>query len=140
MINNEEEILFELILKDEEDGVFANSFVQSPAMERQFVFFGKEIHFQTISNEKKLVAGPLLIPNKKILRLDGEGKPYYVFFKPETIEKIARKFMKNKFNELIDYIYANASEIIDRYTRILFNILTLMIIALIIRNLFFSTL
>ncbi len=48
--------------------------------------------------------------------------------------------MKNKFNELIDYIYANASEIIDRYTRILFNILTLMIIALIIRNLFFSTL
>jgi len=97
----EEEILFELVLKDEEDGVFANSFVNSPAMERHFVFFGKEIHFQTISNEKKLVAGPLMIPNKKILRLDGEGKPYYVFFKPETIEKIARKFMKNKFNDSV---------------------------------------
>jgi len=95
------ELLYELILQDEEDGVFATSFVDTPAIERDFVFFGKEIHFQSIDNEKKLVAGPLLIPNKKILRLDGEGKPYYVFFTPETIEKIARKFMKNKYNDAV---------------------------------------
>lgn len=94
----EKELLYELILQDEEDGVFANSFVESPAIERDFVFFGKEIHFQAVSDEKMLVAGPMLIPNKKILRLDGEGNPYYVYFTPETIEKIARKFMKNKFN------------------------------------------
>ena len=48
--------------------------------------------------------------------------------------------MKNKFNELLDYIYANAPEIIDQYSRVILNILTLMIISLIIRNLFFSTL
>lgn len=48
--------------------------------------------------------------------------------------------MKNKFNELLDYIYANAHEIIDQYSRVILNILTLMIIALIIRNIFFSTL
>ena len=96
-----EELLYELILQDEEDGVFANSIVNSPAIERDFVFFGKEINFQAVNEEKMLVAGPLLIPNKKILRLDGEGKPYYVFFKPETIEKIARKFMKNKFGDAV---------------------------------------
>lgn len=94
----EKELLYELILQDEEDGVFANSFVESPAIERDFVFFGKEIHFQAISDEKMLVAGPILVPNKKILRLDGEGNPYYVYFTPETIEKIERKFMKNNFN------------------------------------------
>lgn len=94
----EKELLYELILQDEEDGVFANSFVESPAIERDFVFFGKEIHFQTVSDEKRLVAGAMLIPNKKILRLDGEGNPYYVYFTPSTIEMIARKFMKNKFN------------------------------------------
>jgi len=98
-MNTEE--LYELTLVDEEDGVFATSFVDSPAIERDFVFFGKEIHFQTVNDEKKLVAGPLLIPNKKILRLDGEGKPYYVFFTPETIEKVARKFMKNKYNDKV---------------------------------------
>jgi hypothetical protein len=94
----EKELLYELILVDEEDGVFANSFVDTPAIERDFVFFGKEIHFQTVSDEKRLVAGPLLIPNKKILRLQGDGTPYYVFFKPETIDAISRKFMKNKYN------------------------------------------
>lgn len=97
----EKELLYELVLEDEEDGVFATSFVDSPAIERDFVFFGKEINFQAVNDDKMLVAGPLLIPNKKILRIDGEGKPYYVFFTPETIEKIARRFMKNKYNDAV---------------------------------------
>ncbi len=92
--------LFELVVDAEDDGVFANSFVEEPAMERDFVFFNKqkEIQFQAIDNEKRLVAGPLLIPNKKIIRMDEELGMYNVFFKPETIEMIARKFMKNKYN------------------------------------------
>jgi hypothetical protein len=98
-MNNE--LLYELILQDPEDEVFAVSFVDKPAIERDFVFFGKEINFQAIDEEKRLVAGPLLIPNKKILRLDGEGKSYYVFFKPDTIESIARKFMAKKFNDKV---------------------------------------
>ena len=97
----EKELLYELVLEDEGDGVFATSFVDSPAIERDFIFFGKEINFQAVSDDKMLVAGPLLIPNKKILRIDGEGKPYYVFFTPETIEKIARRFMKNKYNDSV---------------------------------------
>jgi hypothetical protein len=97
----EKELLYELVLEDEEDGVFATSFVDSPAIERDFVFFGKEIHFQAVNDEKMLVAGPLLIPNKKILRLDGLGNSYYVYFTPETIEKIARRFMKNKYNDSV---------------------------------------
>ena len=88
MIQDIKEELYELILQDEEDGVFATSFVESGAIQKDFVFFGKEINFQAVSEEKMLVAGPLLIPNKKILRIDGEGKTYYVYFTPETIEKI----------------------------------------------------
>jgi hypothetical protein len=92
--------LFELVVDAEEDGVFANSFVEEPAIERDFVFFNKqkEIQFQAIDNEKRLVAGPLLIPNKKIIRMDEQMGMYNVFFKPETIELIARKFMKNGYN------------------------------------------
>ena len=97
----EKELLYELVLEDETDGVFATSFVESGAIERDFVFFGKEVNFQAVSDEKMLVAGPLLIPNKKIFRLDGEGKPYYVYFTPETIEKISRRFMKNKYNDSV---------------------------------------
>jgi len=91
-----DEEIFELMLVDDEDGVFANSFVHSGAIERDFVFFGKEeMFFKSVNDEKRLVAGPLLVPNKKILRVDGEGKRYFVYFTPETIEKIARKFMKD---------------------------------------------
>ena len=98
MIKDNKEELYELTVEDTEDGVFAVSFVESPAIERDFIFFGKEVNFQAVSDEKMLVAGPLLVPNKKILRIDGEGKSYFVYFTEETIEKIARKFMKNKYN------------------------------------------
>jgi len=98
MIDTKEE-LYELILQDDEDGVFANSLVESPAIERDFVWLNKEVAFQSVSEEKQLVAGPILVPNKKILRIDGEGKRYSVFFTPETIEMVARKFMKNKYGD-----------------------------------------
>ena len=41
----DKELLYELVLEDEEDGVFATSFVDAPAIERDCVFFGKEINF-----------------------------------------------------------------------------------------------
>jgi len=100
MIDNIEE-LYELILQDDEDGVFANSLVESPAIERDFIYMSKEVQFAEVSNEKQLVAGPILVPNKKILRIDGEGKRYSVFFTPETIEMVARKFMKNKYGDSV---------------------------------------
>jgi hypothetical protein len=104
MFENIEDLqLFELVVEEEDDGVFANSFVEEPAMERDFVFFNKqkEIQFQAIDTEKRLVAGPLLIPNKKIIRMDEELGMYNVFFKPETIEVIARQFMKNKYGDVV---------------------------------------
>jgi hypothetical protein len=99
MIKDNTEELYELILQDDEDGVFANSLVESPAIERDFVWLNKEVSFQSVSDEKQLVAGPILVPNKKILRIDGEGKRYHVFFTPQTIEMVARKFMKNKYGD-----------------------------------------
>ena len=70
MINKDNiEELFELVLVDEEDGVFANSLVSAPAIERDFVYFNKEYTFAAVNEEKMLIAGPMLIPNKKILRM-----------------------------------------------------------------------
>jgi len=97
MLKDNMEDLFELILQDEEDGVFANSLVAAPAIERDYVWLNKEIQFAAISDEKMLVAGPMLIPNKKILRLGEDGQRYYVYFSADTIEKVARKFMKNGY-------------------------------------------
>ncbi len=91
--------LFELTIDDDFlDEVFAISLVEEPAIESNFVWFDKEkVQFQKIDNEKRLVVGPVLIPNKKIFRVDGEGKPYEVFFKPETIEKLAQGYLKKGY-------------------------------------------
>jgi hypothetical protein len=52
--------------------------------------------FQT-DDEKKMVVGPAMIPDLKIIRKDMFGNPYYVFFSAETIKMIAEKYMKNKY-------------------------------------------
>jgi hypothetical protein len=94
-------MIYELVIEDENiDEVFAISLVEEPAIESNFVFFDKEkVQFAALSDEKRLVMGPILIPDKQILRIDGEGKPYHVFFKPETIKKLSEMYLKKKYTD-----------------------------------------
>lgn len=63
------------------------------------IYAGLSKHEFSINEDKRIVVGPLLIPNKFIERIDEAGNPYYVFFSKETIKKIAEKFFKeNKHN------------------------------------------
>ena len=94
--------LFELILEDETDEVFALSLVQNPAIEADWVFFSKdgksEIKFATVDGDKRTIVAPVLIPEKKILRIDeNTGEEYNVFLSAETIEKAAQKFLQNGY-------------------------------------------
>jgi hypothetical protein len=94
-------MIYELVIEDENiDEVFAISLVEEPAIESNFVFFDKEkVQFAALSDEKRLVMGPILIPDKQILRVDGQGKPYHVFFKPETIKKLSEMYLKKKYTD-----------------------------------------
>lgn len=94
-------MIYELVIEDENlDGCFAISLVEEPAIESNFVFFDKEkIQFAAVNDDKRLVMGPILIPDKKILRIDGSGQPYHVFFKPETIKKLSEMYLKKKYTD-----------------------------------------
>ena len=93
--------IFELVIEDEEtDEVFAISLVETPAIESNFVFFDKEeIQFAAINDEKRLLMGPILVPDKKILRMDGLNTPYFVFFKPETIKRLSEMYLQKKYTD-----------------------------------------
>ena len=92
--------LFELIVDDIEDEIFAISLVETPAIESNFVFFNKEeLMFAKVEDEKRMVMGPVLIPDKKILRVDAQGQPYEVFFTKDTVADLARAYLKNKYTD-----------------------------------------
>jgi hypothetical protein len=92
------DLLYELQIEDNEDEVFAISLVESPAIESDWVYFGKETQmFASVDNEQRMLCGAILIPDKKILRIDGEGQPYHVFFTKQTVKKIAQNYLQKKY-------------------------------------------
>ena len=94
---------FKVILNDEEEnGVFAISHVLDPAIEAMYVFMGNEkdveIKLATVSDEKRIVVGPVLIPNQLILRKHPTtGNPFNIFFDAETIKHIQENFVSGSY-------------------------------------------
>jgi len=93
--------LFELTIEDFEDEVFAISLVHNPAIESLGTYFHKEeVHFAEMKEEGLFMA-PILVPNKRILRVDGAGVPYEVFFTPQTIKKLAQNYLEKKYQDQV---------------------------------------
>jgi hypothetical protein len=85
----------ELTIKDEsEDGVFAISLVNSPAIEENFIMLSsQEVELKILDEEKRIVVGFALVPEKRIYR-KVKDKEFNIFFTKETILKSAELFMK----------------------------------------------
>ena len=90
--------LYELILSDEEvQGIDAISVVGSPAMESQFIMLSEEkrVSFAKIDNEKQILLGVAMIPEKKIYRFDEDTQEEFnVFFSKETIKRASELYLK----------------------------------------------
>lgn len=94
--------LYELQIEDKEDEVFAISLVENPAIQSDFMYFQNEkelIKFASVDNEKRTLIGPILIPDKRILRVEADGSPYEVFFTKDTVAKLAQNFLMKKYND-----------------------------------------
>jgi hypothetical protein len=94
---------YKVILKEnDESGIYAISLVDDPATKELFISLSAEketdIKLATVNEEKRLVVGPVLIPNQLILRNDPDGgEPFNITFEAETIKGIQEKFIKNGF-------------------------------------------
>lgn len=95
--------LFELIIQDEtEDGIFAISMVDDPAIQAWGTYFNKEeVRFAELETEENLFMAPILIPNREILRMDGEGNPYNVVIKPQTVKRLSQMYLEKKYQDQV---------------------------------------
>ena len=93
--------LYDITLEDFEQGMYKISLVDKPAIEENFIYFSKtEVVEMFANDEKQEVVGPIMIPNKEILRFSPEKGYYYVRFTEETIRDIMYNYSKKGlFNE-----------------------------------------
>ena len=101
--------IVELVIADdsEELAIDAISLVHSPAIESDFVFFGKEknnLTFAKVDEEKRMLVSPALIPNKQIFRYDpNTDSEYYVYFSPDTVRKASELYLKHNNHHKATY-------------------------------------
>ena len=88
--------IVELIIDEKEDlsGVEAISVVEFPAIEENFIALNQQLQLAKVDEEKRILMGAALIPNKNIYRRNGEDE-YYIFFSNETVKKASELFLMN---------------------------------------------
>ena len=86
----------ELFIRNEkEDGVFAVSLVENPAIEENWVALSAEgIELKVADEERRVLVGMALIPEKRIYRKI-KDKEFNIYFSKETISKAQELYMKN---------------------------------------------
>lgn len=86
---------------EDETGVDFVALVNHPAIERNFYAFNHHQKF-TANEERKIVTGPLMIPDQLIYRNDPQMGEYNVTYDKDTVENICLKFMKNQFTHNVN--------------------------------------
>ena len=88
--------IIELVIDEKEDlsGVEAISIVEFPAIEENFIALNQQIQLAKVDDDKRILMGAALIPNKNIYRRNGEDE-YYIFFSEDTVKKASELFLMN---------------------------------------------
>ena len=101
--------IVELVIEENNEmlAIDAISLVSAPAIEENFVYFGKEKHnltFAKVDEEKRMLVSPALIPNKQIFRYNPQtDSEYYVFFSKSTVRRAAELYLQHNNHHKATY-------------------------------------
>ena len=93
------ERVIELIIDEENEfsGIEAISVVENPAIEEDFIALKKApVLLAEVDAEKRILMGAALVPDKKILRRNGEEE-YYIYFSKDTVRKASELFLRRGY-------------------------------------------
>ena len=90
--------IVELIIDEnnKELAIDAVSLVEYPAIESNWIFMSKDnnkLSLAKVDEDKRLIIGAALIPNKLIYRRDEKGREYQVYFSEKTIKQASELYL-----------------------------------------------
>ena len=101
--------IVELVIEENNEmlAIDAISLVSAPAIEENFVYFGKEKHnltFAKVDEDKRMLVSPALIPNKQIFRYNPQtDSEYYVYFSKDTGRQAPELYRKHNNHHKATY-------------------------------------
>ena len=100
---NKELPLYEALINDLNDGIFAVSLVDYPATESNWQCFSKQEQMYSIENEEEhIITGVIMLANTPIYRRDETGFEFNIVYTPETIKVMSEKMLKDMAHNQID--------------------------------------
>ena len=95
--------IYKAIINDVEDGITAISFVQEPAVECNFLKFGKDkkvVKFNVIDELNRKVIAPIMRCDFPIYRYDEQFGEYFIIYTKDVIETMARKMLADNVTDM----------------------------------------
>ena len=92
--------IFDAVIENSQDGIYALSLVEYPATEVQWQTFSKDEKkhlekFEVVNEEKHNFICPIMVAATPIYRYDENFGEYYLRFSKEVCEKMARNMLRN---------------------------------------------
>lgn len=97
--------VFDALVSDDDTGMLKISLVDEPAVMTDFLAFDavRRMQMYAVQDEdKRLVYGVVMRANFPILRRSPEMGEYYIVYKPDTIRRMAEKYLADGFQNRVN--------------------------------------
>ena len=85
--------------------------VDKPAIQKNWNAFKNQQRFEVVSEDKRIISGPLMLADMPIFRSDTTYGDYYVVFSKDTIFKIAQKFFKRGYQSNVNLMHSPNAQV-----------------------------
>jgi hypothetical protein len=100
--------IYDLLIEESAESTYEVnfvSFVDKPAIQRDFYAFNEPLPLKFGSDDERIVVGPAMVPDMLIYRNDPEMGEFYVKFSKQTISDIALKFFEKGYHQNVNLMH-----------------------------------
>ena len=81
------------------------SLVDKPAIQKNWNAFNNKQKFEIVSEDMRIISGPIMLADTPIFRSDAHYGDYYVAFSANTILKIMQKYFRKGFQSNVNVMH-----------------------------------